>query len=160
VIERAARTCREYPDYRAFHSLYFLSKVSAREFGKLSSERIAAILFSAFKRRVDLSDFGLLRNEPVLGPAGELLIGCQPGDILPELIRLIDDHSMVRLDGSERATASIMYDYRKHDYAYWLLCLAINMEYKFETTPVERARIITENMPRIQQRVADILKRR
>src|SRR5207253_2951789 len=57
---------------------------------------------------------------------------------LPGLRSLLDNADPAYLDGSKAATGSMLYQYRRKDFAYHYVCSILELPYKFDRDPAER----------------------
>jgi hypothetical protein len=154
ALVQALNNIEWYPDHRSFHSVCYLHKFSEERWAQVAPDRIAVIMIAVLKRRDDLHDFGVLLPEGSYpSRAGVILIHCKSRRVLTrELFAMLDDETPVRLMGSKTATASINYQYRKKDYAYFFLCSLLQLQHVFDPDPVERDHIIASNFIELQRR--------
>jgi hypothetical protein len=59
-------------------------------------------------------------------------------DALPQLLPLLDDSQPARLYGSEEATITKLYQYRRKDFAYHYIALILGLSSPFNADPAQR----------------------
>jgi hypothetical protein len=126
------------PDYRAYHLLMAVRRASEESYERIPESVRSAVLCSAFEHARSFNDWGYLDpGGGYDGPAATALtalgmtaLGC--------LTPLLDDKRSAELLGSEMATISQLYNYRRADFAYRYVCLALDLPYSFEAEPRDR----------------------
>jgi hypothetical protein len=134
----AARWVEEHPDRSAFHVLMTLSRAAPGVYESIAAEVRAAILVATLSEYRQLNDFGYLDPQGSYdGPAALAMV--ELGDAAVTALRpLLSDYSRAPLSGSEEATMSKIYRYRRADFAYRLLCRVLGRDAPFDADPAER----------------------
>lgn len=137
------RRVRELGDYRAFHLLFLLKGHAPDEFKALPASVKASVLVSNLENVQYLNDWGYLDpKESYDGRAAQALIDVgKPA--LPMLRKLLADKREAPLFGTEEATMSHRFGYRRADYAYRYVMLILGREPAFSVELRERDRLIS-----------------
>jgi hypothetical protein len=144
-----ASYAQSHSDETAYHVLVALRRADGPEYQQIPARTRAAILCGALATQVYLNDWGYLDpNEPYDGEAARLLL--EQGDAAkPCLIRLLDDTRPAPLFGSEEATMSRTFQYRRRDFAYRYLSQILGMKPVFDPDPTRRDAEIAQLKKRI-----------
>jgi hypothetical protein len=113
----------EHQDASSFHLLMALRRLDPHAYSRVAAEVRAQILCSALQHVIALDDWGYLDPSGSYdGPAAAALL--ETGDVARScLVPILDDKRSAKLFGSEAATMSTLYEYRRCDFAYRYLCL-------------------------------------
>jgi len=132
-------------DYSAYYLLYVLSKHYPKAYSQLSGTDKAAVLCSALQHVVSLDDWSILIPKSVMhdGVCAKLLLEIGT-DALPYLKPLLDDANDAPLFGSQSATTSRAFQYRRKDFAYRYVSLILGREAPFRRNAADRDRDIEE----------------
>jgi hypothetical protein len=142
---------QSHPDDTAYHALVALRRAGGPEFDQISARTKAAIFCSALATQVYLNDWGYLDpNEPYDGEEARFLL--EQGDAARScLVRLLDDSRPAPLFGSEEATMSHTFQYRRCDFAYRYLSQILGLKPTFDPDPKRRDADITQLKKRVTQ---------
>lgn len=124
------------PDQRSYHLLMaVLRDAPALD---VPAEVRAGVLAGALAHLLFLNDFGYLDPSGSWdGPAAEALLDTGPAAV-PALGPRLGDTRPAPLLGSENATLSHVYGYRRCDFAYRYAMLALQEEPEFDADPTRR----------------------
>jgi hypothetical protein len=110
---------KQHPDYSSFHMLMALRRHHAEEYKTVAAETKSAILADALKQAHIFNNFGHLDSTNDLGK--EWIELGTPA--INSLGQILDDKRSAPHIGSEDATMSSVYSYRRCDYAYRYIML-------------------------------------
>jgi hypothetical protein len=140
----AAEQVRAHPDAGAFPLLMALRREAPDAYAQLEPELRAGVLADALRELPELNDFGWM--EPgggYDGPAAQALL--ELGEPARDaLLPLLADRRPAPLAGSEAATLSHLYGYRRADFAFRYLCELDGREPRFAADPSARDAAIEE----------------
>lgn len=144
TIKTAEKYIKDHPDYTAYHLLLGLRKKEPDAYDRIPDDTRASILCSALEHLNYLNDWGYLEpSESYDGIAAKALI--ETGKAAVDcLVPLLDNKKPAELFGSEEATLSHMYHYRRNDFAYRSLARILGVEPRFEKDPGERDKEIAK----------------
>ena len=150
----AAERITTAPAAEQYLLLLALRRDAPDVYGSLSAEVRAKVLVEALASMKRLNDFGYLApggsHDDELGRA---LI--ELGEPAARALRpLLDDDRKARLEDSEAATLSKMYDYRRADFAYRYASLALGRKPAFHRDQTQRQADITELRAELDGQVA------
>jgi hypothetical protein len=133
---------RNHPDFTAYHLLFLLRHYAPKDYESLPADIKAEILCSSLANVQCLNDWGYLApKEPYDGIAAQALL--QVGkSALPYLLKLMNDKNDAPLFGTEEATMSHLYRYRRADFAYRYAMLVLGRQPTFPADASERDRLI------------------
>ncbi len=127
-----------HPDQRAYHLLFALRRLAPATYQQVPAGTRAAVLCAALTQQAYLNDWGYLDvSGSYDGEAALALLELGQAAQDP-LIPLLADRREALLFGSEEATLSTMYQYRRNDFAYRYLTLIRGGEPTFADTPAHR----------------------
>lgn len=146
VAERAAAVAyaEAHPDHSAYLVLLALRRGEPDAYADVRNPTKAAVLTDALAHLVFLNDWGHL--DPAGSHDGEAavaLLDVGP-DAVAELRPLLDDGRPAPLFGSEPATLSSTYGYRRKDFTYRYVSLLLGREPTFDADPATRDAAIRE----------------
>lgn len=131
-----------HADHSAYHLLFALRRSAPDAYEGLPSETKAHVLGDALAHQSYLNDWGYLDpGGSHEGEAAQALLALGE-DALPTLTPLLDDDSPVWLFGSEAATLSSSYQYRRKDFAYRYIALILGLPASFDADPAQRDQAI------------------
>ncbi len=134
----------EHGDHSAYHLLFALRRQAPDHYHALPAALRAQVLTAALSHLNALNDWGYLDpGGSHDGEAAQALLELKDS-ALEALIPLLDDAREAFLFGSETATLSITYQYRRKDFAYRYLCLIRGSQPQFDADPRVRDRAIAE----------------
>jgi hypothetical protein len=137
-IREAVQLITGTPTHRSFHLLMALRRDAPDVAATVAPEVQAAVLAEALAHQRFLNDFGYLDpGGSCDGPAGRALRATGSA-ALPVLAPVLVDLGPAPLLGSEEATLSHLYGYRRCDFAYRYAMLALGEEPPFQSDPVRR----------------------
>lgn len=142
--EAAAEWIRAHPDASSMHLLLALRREAPEAYEGLAPAPRAQVLVDALRTVPQLNDFGWM--EP--GGHGHDRTAAQAllelGDAArAPLLALLGDDRPAPLAGSEAATMSATYGYRRSDYAFRYLSKLLRRDALFADRPTERDAAIT-----------------
>lgn len=127
-----------HPDRSAYHVLFALRRHAPDAYRSLPGPIKAQILVNALAQLKMLNDWGYLDlSESHDGEAALALLELGTEALKP-LIPLLDDARPAPLFGSEEATLSSMYHYRRKDFAYRYIMLILGQKPMFDASPDAR----------------------
>jgi len=127
-----------HPDQHAYHLLFALRRLAPATYQQVPAGTRAAVLCAALAQQTYLNDWGYLDvSGSYDGEAALALLELGPAAQAP-LIPLLADRREALLFGSEEATLSTMYQYRRNDFAYRYLTLIRGEQPTFADTPAHR----------------------
>lgn len=134
----AAGQVRARPDASSFHLLLALRRAAPDAYLELPAEARAGVLVDALRTQAYLNDWGNLGpGGGYDGPAAAALL--EAGEAArPGLLELLDDTRPAPLMGSEEASISKLYRYRRCDFAFRYLCLLDGAPAPFDPDPTAR----------------------
>lgn len=144
ALREATGQIQARPDATAFHLLMALRREAPERYGELPEETRAEVLTAALAELPELNDFGYLDPGGSWdGEAAHALL--ELGTAAQEaLAPLLDDHRPAPLAGSETATMSEQYGYRRSDFAYRYLSLLSGEDPSFSRDRSERDQAIDQ----------------
>jgi hypothetical protein len=150
AVAAALRSLGEKPDFSRYHLLMALRRERPQAYADVPAERRAAILTAALAHARWLNDFGYLDPGGSFDDvAAQALL--ESGSVaMPALAQLLGDQRPAPLRGSEAATMSKLYGYRRCDYAYRYLSLVLGEQPEFPAAPDERDAMIARLRERVR----------
>lgn len=141
-VAEAAGQVAARPDASSYHTLLALRRDAPGAYAELPAAARAAVLVDALRTQPELNDFGWLDERSHFdGPAAQALL--ELGDAAREpLAALLADDAPAELGGSEAATLSREYRYRRRDWAYHYLSRLLGRAPAFPRDPAARDREI------------------
>jgi hypothetical protein len=120
-VAEAAGQLTARPDAASFHTLMALRRDAPAAYAEIGADTRAAVLVDALRTQPELNDWGWLDDGSYYdGPAAQALL--ELGDAAAEpLTGLLADDAPAELGGSEAATLSSQFGYRRKDWAYHYL---------------------------------------
>lgn len=148
----ARRVVDESADYTRYHVLMALRRDWPDSYAAIPADARARVLVGALEHVTWLNDFGYLEPDGAWdGPAAQALIETGPAARGP-LASVLGDARPAPLSGSEMATMSAMYGYRRSDFAYRYLSLSLGDDPAvFDADLAERDRRIAALRLRVDQ---------
>jgi hypothetical protein len=139
----AAERIRERPDASALHLLLALRREAPETYRELPPELRAEVLVAALRDFPHLNDFGWMEPDGHGHDRTAAQALLELGDAArAPLVRLLDDDRPAPLAGSEAATMSSTYGYRRSDYAQRYLSKLLRRDASFAADPAERDKVI------------------
>jgi hypothetical protein len=137
-VSRALECVLHDDEARAYHLLFAVRRSAPDRAAMIPAERSVSIIISALTRLIYLNDFGYLAaGGSYDGEAAAALL--ETGEAaIPALCGLLDDDRPAPLFGSEEATLSTLYGYRRKDFAAYLLSNLLGEHTSFEADPADR----------------------
>jgi hypothetical protein len=150
-VQEALKYINKHPDFTAYHLLFAIREYYPKFYNDISNNTKATILCSALKHTRFLNDWGFLSPHGSFDrdSATALLETGESG--LKQLTILLDDKESVRLFGSEEATMSETYMYRRSDFAYRYISLILREPAVFHADPKERDKDIEKLMAKLKK---------
>jgi hypothetical protein len=143
-VQAAADYVRAHPDHTAYHVLFALRARAPDAYQGLPATTRAAVLCAALGKLRFLNDWGYLApKDPHDGPAAAALVETGAA-ALPCLAPLLDNRSDAPLFGSEEATLSSMYKYRRCDFAFRAAARILGAAAPFDADPRRRDKDIAQ----------------
>lgn len=140
-VREATGQIQARPDATSFHLLMTLRRAAPVAYAALPAPTRAAVLVDTLRSATYLNDFGHLGpGGGADGPAGEALIDTGASAREP-LIALLEDQNPAPLRGSEAASMSSRYGYRRSDFAYRFLRRLDGENPDLAEDPAERDRL-------------------
>lgn len=127
-------------DYKSYHLLFALRRHHPDLYQEIDPRLRASILCSTLKHTTclnDWGDLGLKLGEYAELEAAQALLELGMAAI-PFLVPILDDKSEACLEGSEEATLSADYEYRRADWACQFISVILGIQYQFSEDPTER----------------------
>lgn len=141
-LRQSAEYITAHPDHTAYHLLMLLRNHAPEQYASLDAKTRAQVLCAALGHSRYLNDWGYLDlSESYDGEAAKALLETAAAAV-PFLSPLLADKRPAPLFGSEEATLSSMYQYRRCDFAYRYQALIKGMEPRFEKRPSDRDKAI------------------
>lgn len=138
AVRHAVQALDHIPAEAAYLLLLALRRDQPMAYAQVPAERRIPILAAALARVGSLNDFGTLGPDDAWDNiAGQALVEAArsaPRLLLP----LLEDRRLAPLYGSETAALSDLYRYRRCDFAYRYLILALGEEPVFDAEPTAR----------------------
>jgi hypothetical protein len=137
-VPRALKFLNSNPDYTSYHLLLTVRRHHLERYKKISNATKAQILGSTLKNTRWLNDWGLLSpsGSSDFEAAGALL---ETGkEALKFLVPILDDAGEAPLSGSEEASISSRYRFRRKDFAYRYVSLIRGDVPSFHAEPKNR----------------------
>ncbi len=124
-----------HPDHTSYHVLFALRRYSPSAYQGITAEAKARILTDALRHLPYLNDWGSL--DPSSSHDGEAAAALlELGSAASDYLRPILDNSQpAPLFGSEPATVSKVFKYRRCDFAYRYLSLLLGLDPTFDPEP-------------------------
>lgn len=127
-----------HADHSTYHLLFALRRLAPAAYERLPNETKARVLADALAHQTYLNDWGYLDpGGSHDGEAAQALLALG-ADALPALTPLLDDDSPAMLFGSEAATLSSSYQYRRKDFAYRYIARIVGLPASFNADPAQR----------------------
>jgi hypothetical protein len=137
-VPEALAYITKHADYTSYHLLTALRKFYPAFYRSVPNEEKSAILCSALRTSTALNDWGQFTpSTSVDGQSAKALL--ETGKVaLKYLAPILDDGSPAILFGSEEATMSVIYAYRRKDFAYRYASLILGNVPVFRADPKDR----------------------
>jgi hypothetical protein len=137
-LPQALDYIKKHADYSSYYLLMAVRKYYPASYKDVSDEDKGDILCSALKNSKSLNDWGFLT--PSMSYDGESALALlETGKAaLKPLIAILDDRARAPLFGSEEATMSRSYQYRRKDFAYRYVSLILGETPHFREAPTAR----------------------
>jgi len=141
-IPEALKYLASHSDYSSYHLLLAIRQYYPESYKAIANRDKAAILCSALRNSTYLNDWGYLDNiESFDGESAKALL--DSGEVaLSFLVPLLEDNDSAPLFGSEEATLSREYKYRRKDFAYRYISLLLGQSPTFSPDLKERNKSI------------------
>jgi hypothetical protein len=150
--QAAEEYIHNHKDYTAYHLLFALRKAAPDLYGSIPDSTRASILCSTLQNSRYLNDWGYLEpNESFDGEAAIALLATGR-KALDCLKAILDDEREAPLFGTEEATMSSTYRYRRKDFAYRYILLALGRPSRFRPVPSERDQDIRELQKNLKEK--------
>src|SRR5262245_31904373 len=120
-IPEAMNYIKKHPDYSSYHLLMTLRKYFPSAYGQITSGQKAAILCSNLTTVIAMNDWGN-PVPPWDDEAAKALLELGK-DALGALLPVLKNNTAARLNGSDEATDSIAYHFRRKDFAFRYISL-------------------------------------
>ena len=140
----AALEIARLPDMRSYHLLFALRRTSPELYRSLPDGLRARVLVDALANVVALNDWGYLDPSGSHDDEAARALLETGGAAIGPLNRLLADERPAPLFGSEPATLSSLYHYRRKDFADRYLSLLIGRAPTFEADPAARDAAIAD----------------
>lgn len=135
----AAARIRERPGAEALHLLLALRREAPETYRELPGEQRAQVLVAALRELPHLNDFGWMEPDGHGHDRTAAQALLELGDTArAPLVELLDDDRPAPLAGSEAATMSSTYGYRRSDYAHRYLSKLLRRDAPFAAEPAQR----------------------
>jgi hypothetical protein len=129
---------KKHANYTSYHLLLAVRKHFPMAYKEVSNDDKAAILCSALKNTIYLNDWGSLTpSDSYDGESAKALLEIRKV-ALKSLTALLEDNECAPLFGSEEATLSDLYKYRRKDFAYRYVSLILGHSPAFRADSKER----------------------
>ena len=129
---------RDHPDHTSYHILFALHGHAREAYDALSADLRARILCAALAHVHWMNDWGYLDpDESYDAKVAKALLETGRA-ALPYLRPLLDNRAEALLFGSEEATLSSLYKYRRNDFATRYAALILSVEPGFDPDPEVR----------------------
>jgi len=137
-IPEALGYIKKHTDYTSYHLLLAVRKYYPSSYKDVPTDDKVAILCSALKTSTFLNDWGYLTaSESFDGESSTALL--ELGKVaLKTLEPILDDSTSAPLFGSQEATLSSGYNYRRKDFAYRYASLVLGESPVFHADPNKR----------------------
>jgi hypothetical protein len=137
-VPEALAYIKGHADYTSYCLLLIIRKFYPAAYKALRNEDKSAVLCSALKNTAAPNDWGnLTPSSSSDGRSAKALL--ETGQVaLKYLVPILDDDSPAHLYGSAEATYSIVYGYRRKDFAYRYASLILGKSPVFRADPKER----------------------
>jgi hypothetical protein len=132
---------KKHPDYTSYYLLMALKRYYPASYKDVSNADKAAILCSALKTSEFLNDWGTLEPYGADDTSAKALLEVGK-EALGALRPILDDATEAPLFGSKVATASVVYQYRRKDFAYRYVSLILGESPVFDRDPKARDKAI------------------
>ena len=137
-IQATKEYIRLHSDYTAYHLLFALRRKAPEDYKRIPDTSKANILCSALVHLTYLNDWGYLDSGGSHdGEAASALIEIGTS-ALACLEPILDNRQPAPLFGTEEATMSSIYHYRRCDFAYRYISLIRGLQSSFNPKPKER----------------------
>ena len=139
ALLRAKDYVELHPNHTSYHLLFAVRRHSRDLYSQISTQAKAKTLCSALERAPFLNDWGYLAPDggSYDGEAAEALLEI-PRPAVQHLEGVLRDRRPAHVFGSEEATMSHVYHYRRADFAYRYICLILGRKPTFDPDPTER----------------------
>jgi hypothetical protein len=138
------------PDNTSYHLLFLLKTRAPNVYDEIPTEIKARVLSSSLEKAHCLNDWSFLGPDiDCDAEAGRALVELGPSAI-EFLIPILDNKHEAALDGSADATMSVVYAFRRADYAYRYISLILGERAVFLPDPEERDVRISELKRRLR----------
>lgn len=135
---RLADYVESHPDHSAYHSLIALRRSDPARYQQLPNAKKAEVLCGALANLANLNDWGYLApKDSHDGEVAQALLEIGAA-AEPCLRKLLSDRRPAPLFGSEPATMSSMYKYRRCDFAFRYLSRILGLDPRFDPDPARR----------------------
>jgi hypothetical protein len=137
-IPEALEHIKSHPDFTSYHLLVAIRKYYPKSYKEVRTDDKVSILCSALRNIMYLNDWGYLAPvDSYDRESGKALL--ETGrSALNGLTPILDDENSAPLFGSEEATLSKLYKYRRKDFAYRYISLIIGESPGFSRNLKER----------------------
>ncbi len=150
-IQAADEYIKRHGDYTSYHLLLALRRHATDAYWNIPDVTRAEILCSALAHLTFLNDWGYLDpSESHDGEAAKALLEAGPPGIRC-LVSLLDDRRPAPLFGTEEATMSSTYGYRRSDFAGRYLSLLMGMKPSFSSNPEGRKKTLEDLKTKVRK---------
>ncbi|HEV7999463.1 MAG TPA: hypothetical protein VGP63_06265 [Planctomycetaceae bacterium] len=152
-VPEALAYIKKHTDYTSYLLLMGLRKHYPAAYKAVSTEDKSAILCSALRNTMSLNDWGNLSPSSSFDDRSAVAL-LETGKVgLKYLVPILDDCNSAPLFGSEEATISHVYRYRRKDFAYRYASLILGKSPVFRADPKERDKDIETLKAELKSRV-------
>ena len=144
-IQAAEEYIKAHNDYTAYHLLFALRRKSLEAYKRIPDSTKASILCSALAHLKYLNDWGYLDPAESYDREAAIALVEIGASALRFLEPLLDSQQPAPLFGSEEATLSSVYQYRRSDFAFRYASQILGLDPMFVREPKDRDKMI-ENL--------------
>jgi hypothetical protein len=143
-LAEALAYIKKHPDYTSYHLLLAIRKYYADAYKDVTASDKDAILCSALKNSTHLNDWGYLDPAGSFDGVSAKALLENGKAALKSLAAGLADGESAPLFGTEEATISKLYHYRRKDFAYRYASLILGLTPSFHADPKERDKDINK----------------
>ena len=132
-VPHAVRFIQEHRDYASYHLLMTLNRFYPKVYEGIPQDNKAAVLSSTLRSTLWLNDWGYLSpTKSHDGDAAKALLKTGKNS-LKYLIPILEDETRAPLFGSESATISKKFSFRRKDFAFRYISIIIDSNPRFDS---------------------------
>ena len=142
--KQSRKYIEQHPGIESYLLLGWLYQHATDKYAQIDGLARAKVLSAGLENVTFLNDFGVLEPEESFFKSSSYALLELGEQVIPFLKPILKNDNSAPLFGSEESQISAMYEYRRKDYAAWLLSNILDQKWSFAPNPKRRDKFIEE----------------